>query len=199
MFLLSACKVQLLLQRDFGICSLPKWTRNHLVLHQHPEINWKCYAGGDPSDSPRKSWWLSPRIGWFRIKVDVFSAWSPPNGFTVPSATGKMNTSPLLGKITSFALSLLLWISDASIVSSSSTSSTIMSPFQIPSAYRAYSRKIPGNPFFPNWWIRDWSCGDIGWYSTKETKGIIGPLNGSPKRLSYGVFPSDKRSWIFRS
>ena len=28
-------------------------------------------------------------------------------------------------------------------------------------------------------------------------KGIIGPLNDSPKRLSYGVFPSARRSWMF--
>ena len=27
---------------------------------------------------------------------------------------------------------------------------------------------------------------------------MIGPLKGSPKRLSYGVFPSDKRSWMLR-
>ena len=26
---------------------------------------------------------------------------------------------------------------------------------------------------------------------------MIGPLNGSPNRLSYGVFPSAKRSWNF--
>ena len=27
---------------------------------------------------------------------------------------------------------------------------------------------------------------------------MIGPWNGFPKRLSYGVFPPDKRSWTFR-
>ena len=33
----------------------------------------------------------------------------------------------------------------------------------------------------------------------QNSNGIIGPLNGSPKRLSHGVFPSDKRSWMFLS
>ena len=145
--------------------------------------SWGC-ASGDPSDSLRKSWWLSPRIGWFRINVDFFSAWSPPDGFTVPSATGKMNSSPLSSNITSFALSLLTWISDASISSSSSRSATCMSPFQILPVYNAKPRKIAGSTFFPNWWIRDWSFVEIKWHSTKEPNGMIGPFNGSPKRRS---------------
>ena len=58
------------------------------------------------------------------------------------------------------------------------------SPFQIPHAYRAYSRNNPGKTFFPNWWIRDWSFAVIGWYSTNEPNGIIGPLNDCAKRLS---------------
>ena len=29
-------------------------------------------------------------------------------------------------------------------------------------------------------------------------KGIFGPFSGSPNRLSYGVFPSDKKSGMFR-
>ena len=55
-------------------------------------------------------------------------------------------------------------------------------------AYNAYPRNNPGKTFFPNWWILDWSFAVIGWYSTNEPNGIIGPLNGCPKRLSYGVF-----------
>ena len=35
-------------------------------------------------------------------------------------------------------------------------------------------------------------------YSTNEPTGMIAPSKGSPKRLSYGLFPSDKRSWMFR-
>ena len=42
--------------------------------------------------------------------------------------------------------------------------------------------------FLPNWWSLDWSFGEDGWYSTIAPKGIIGPLHGSPNRLSYAVF-----------
>ena len=64
-------------------------------------------SGRDPSDSPRKSRWLSPRIGRCRIKVDVLRSWSPPpRGLIRPSAIGKINSLFSLGNITSFALSL---------------------------------------------------------------------------------------------
>ena len=39
MFLRSACKAWLSVQRDGGRWSLPKWTRNHLVPHPHPEVS----------------------------------------------------------------------------------------------------------------------------------------------------------------
>ena len=47
--------------------------------------------------------------------------------------------------------------------------------------------------FLPNWWILAWSFREIGWCSISAPKGINGPLNRSPKRLSYGVFPSAKK------
>ena len=50
----------------------------------------------------------------------------------------------------------------------------------------------------PNWWIPAWTFGEDGWYSTIAPKGIIGPLNGSPNRLSCDVFPSVKKSWTCR-
>ena len=65
-------------------------------------------------------------------------------------------------------------------------------------AYRAYPRNNPGKTLLPNWWILDWSFAEIGNNSTNEPNEMIGLLKGSPKRLSYGVFPSDKRSWMFR-
>ena len=43
--------------------------------------------------------------------------------------------SPFIGVNTSFALSLLAWISDASVSSNSSMSAILMSPFQIPPGY----------------------------------------------------------------
>ena len=62
----------------------------------------------------------------------------------------KMNFPFLVGNITSFALGLFVKISDASIVSSSPTSATTMSPFQIRPAYKANPRNNPGDTFFPN-------------------------------------------------
>ena len=58
--------------------------------------SWGC--GRDPSDSPRKSMWLSPWIGRCRIKVDVLESWSPPRGLIRPSAIGKIKFSSFLGK-----------------------------------------------------------------------------------------------------
>ena len=81
--------------------------------------------------------------------------------------------------------------------SKSSNSAINISSFQIPPAIRSQPRKIPGNTFLPNWWFLDWSFGEVGWYSTIPPKGIIGPLTCSPNRLSYGVFPSARRSWTF--
>ena len=121
-------------------------------------------GGRDPSDSPRKSRWLSPRIGRCRINADVLRSWSPQRGLIRPSAIGKINSPLSLENITSF------------IVSNSSRSATSMSPFQILPAYRAYPRNNPGKTFFPNWWVLDWSFAVIGWYSTNEANGVIGPL-----------------------
>ena len=127
-------------------------------------------------------------ILWSRLWVGSRTSWSLPNSFDVPSATGKMKCSPLCGVDTSFALILRGWISDTCIFSNSSKSAIKMSPFQILSAINAYPRKIPGKTFLPNWWSLDWSRTEMEWYSTNQPKGILGPLNGSPNRLSYGVF-----------
>ena len=70
-------------------------------------------------------WWRSvrrllcssPRSGRSRTEVDVLRTWSPPDRFTVPSATWSLKFPLLCGVGTSFALSLSAWISDASIFS----------------------------------------------------------------------------------
>ena len=139
----------------------------------------------------RESAWFSSS-GRSRMKVDVLRRWSPPETLAVPSATGNFKLSHFIGVNTSFALSLRTWISDASICSISWMSVIDMSPFQIPPACIAYPRNIP------NWCNLDRSFAEIGWYSTIAPNGITGPLNGIPNRLSYGVLPSDKRSWMFR-
>ena len=145
---LSASKVLTLGSMWWRYLKLPDMDQKSLSLIASPASgseSWGC--GRDPSDSPRKSTWPSPWIGRGRIKVDVLSSWSPPRGLIHPSAIGKIN-SPSLGNITSFALSLFEWISDASIVSNSSRSAISTSPFQIHPAYRAYPRNNPGKTFF---------------------------------------------------
>ena len=158
--------------------------------------SWGC--GRDPSDSPRKSILLPPWIGCSRIKVGVLSSWSPPGSLIRPSAAGKINFPFSVGNITSFALSLFrvdFWcVHRFQLLNVCNQHVTLPnSP-----ANKAYPRNNPGKTFFPNWWNLDWFFAEIGWYSTSEPNGMIGPSNGFPKRLSHGIFPSDKRSWMFR-
>ena len=47
------------------------------------------------------------------------------------------------------------------------------------------------------WWHFLAKLCEIGWFNHCP-KGIVGPLNGSPNRLSYGVFRSAKMSRTFR-
>ena len=97
----------------------------------------------DPSGSRwRRFPCSSPRSGRSRIEVDVLRMWSPAESFTVPSAIGKMNCSPLMGVNTSFALSLSALISDASICSNSAMSATNKSPFQILTRAKRIQRRI---------------------------------------------------------
>ena len=122
--------------------------------------------GGDPSDSPRRS------------------SWTSPESFTSPSATGNTKFSPVLDEITSVPLSLLVWISDASIFSNSTRSATNISHFQILPAYKTDPRNNQGKTIFTNWWSLHTYSAEMVWYSNNEPNGIIGPLNGSPKLFS---------------
>ena len=88
---------------------------------------------------------------------------------------GVMKLPLLFGVITSFALSLRAWISDPAKFSSSSMSATKISPSQIPSAYTAYPRNIPGNTFLPNWWSLCWSSAEMDGIlprSQTESRGL---------------------------
>ena len=71
------------------------------------------------------SYRLGPALKWIFGFHDLFS-----NSFTVPSAIGNVKFSPFLGVVTSFALNLRAWISDAFEISSSSMSATKMCPFR---------------------------------------------------------------------
>ena len=97
----------------------------------------------------------------------------------------------LTGTMNFFLISILLsrWFCedkfpDASNFSKSAKSAIRISPLQIHPALSSHPRKIPDRTSLPSWWSPDWSRGEIGWYSTIARKRIIGPLNGSPKRLS---------------
>ena len=163
------------------------WTKSHLSHHRHPEMSREVVE--------RKSTWLSPRIGRSRIKVDVLSSWSPPGSLIRPSAIGKM-FSFFFGKYHLFRTESF-WV-DFRCVHRFQLLKVCNQHVTLPnspSPHNAYPRNNPGKTFFPNWWILDWSFAVIGKCSTSEPNGIIGPLNGCPKRLSYWLFlPSDKRS-----
>ena len=159
------------------------------------ESSWSLVGECNSSDLPWRISCSSPRSGRSRVKVDVLRRCSHPKILTVPSATGNVKF-PLHGVNTSFALSLLAWTPDASICSNSSMSATVMSPFQMLPAYK--TEECSWQDFEPNWCRLDWSFGELGWYLTIAPNGITGPLNGIPNSLSYGVFPSERRSWVFR-
>ena len=153
-------------------------------------------------------WWKRPF--WFSKKINVtfYSNWSIPyqggcsqvlsRGLIRPSAIGKIYFPFSLGNITSFALKSFLI--DFRCVHRLQLLNVCNLYVTLPNstAYKAYPRNYPNDTFFPNWWTLDWSFAVIRWYSTSEPNGIMGPLNGCPTRLSYGVFPSDRKSWTFR-
>ena len=176
MILLSACRVRLVVQRDGGLWSLFECTRNHFVHHQHPDLSLEIKL------QVENLLILIRSHDDFLLELDdsvsrwmFFSAWSPPKVFTIPSATGNMNSSSLFGNINSFEVSPLASISDASISSSSWKSATSMTPFQIPPAQKVhslrqfqvvYSFQIDGFVTDPL---------EVGCCSTDESNGMIGP------------------------
>ena len=154
-----------------------------------PASGKESWGGGrDPSDSPRKSTWVSPQIGRSRINVDVLKSWSPPGSLIRPSATAKMN-------FPFWEISLLLhWVFSSRFPMRPSFPTPeclqpVCHPSKTHTAYKAYPKNNPGKTFFPNWWILDWSFAVIGWYSTNEPNGIIGPLKWLPKTSFIGRLP----------
>ena len=150
-----------------------------------------------PAPSLRYTW---PPAGWSWIEGDLRKTWSLRGNLTVPfnlrSGLWNVHHFPARGPpshcvfehefLTRPNLSVpqCLW------------------PWCLLSRYlpqnNAYPRKIPGRTFITNWWSLDLSLAEIGWYSIINPKGITGPVNGSPKRHSWSVFPSGERSWTSR-
>ena len=185
MILLSARKVWLWVQRDGGIWSFLTWTKNHSSLHRHQEVSLDVvevetllilqenlrdlvlelafpYQGGSSQFliSSRKC--DSSICGW-KNKISIF-----------------FEKYHLL-RIESFGVDF--WCVHRFQLLN------VCNHYVIPSKYRAHPSNNPGKTFFSNWWILNWSFAEIGWYSTSEPNGIIGPLHGSPKRLSHGGIP----------
>ena len=157
-----------------------------------PASRSESWGGGrDPSDSPRKFMWLSPRIGRSRTKADAPSSRSLPQSVIRPSAAGKIKFPLSLGNIASFLhwVSFLSWFPMRPIVSNSSRPATSTSPFQIPPAYNAFPRNNPGNIFFPNWWILDWSLRSYGVILNQLTKWNYRSFKWLPKTSFKGRLP----------
>ena len=140
---------------------------------------------------------------------------------------GKTNSSLFFAMIPSCAFSLQTYISDASKFCSSSASATRMSPCKTPPASNAYPTKMPRKSFYQNGSTLQWSrffsavhawpttnawenlCTKPGEASldlmqksddilSSTQKSMSGPLDCSPNRRSYGVFPSDERPCTLR-
>ena len=198
MILLSASKVWLWVQRDGGIWSFPTWTRSHLSLHRHPEMSLEVVE---------ETLLILQESQYYSLLevVDAVPRWM----FSVPDLLLQIWFVHLRrGKwiFLFFFWEILLpshWVFlSRFLMRPSLPTPQCLQPSCHPSKFHRRAESIqennPGKTFFPNWWILDWSFAEIGYNSTNEPNGMIGPSNGSPKRLSFGVFPSDKRSWMFR-
>ena len=118
---------------------------------------------------------------WFSLKNFLFFASFP----TIPRWGGCCQT-------------LFIDHSFMSISPNSSMSVTIISPFQIHTAYNAQQRNIPDKTFTPNLCNPDWSFGEMVWYSTIASKRY----HKSVTRHSEPSFTKSlpiKRSWMFRT
>ena len=144
--------VRLWVRRDDGKNCLT-WTRNHSKLHHRTT--------------------MSLEVGLKKIRVILLE--DCQEFYCTICDWENKNCHLFIGVNTTFALSLFVWISGASICSNSSMPATKMSPFQIPPACNAYPRNIPGKTFGPNWCRLDRSLAEIGWYSTIAPNGITRP------------------------
>ena len=98
------------------------------------DVQWllALVVGGNPSDSPRKSFWASPRTWMIPCQ-----GWSSQN----------------LISSNKFYLSIRCGILTRLFLSSCSRSATIRVPYQTShAAYQTYSRSVSGNIVLPNWW-----------------------------------------------
>ena len=128
MFLLSAPEAELEGRRDDEQWNLLRLTNNHCGHRRHllfrllvdlSEFRWR---------SPLSSSLLT---SWSSIEVDFGNSIKSSRQFYCTICDWEYQISPFSDEVISFALRLRAWISDASKSSSSSTSATQISPFQI--------------------------------------------------------------------
>ena len=165
------------------------------------ESSWRGFGEESSSDSPPETSCSSLRPGRSLIKVDGRWRLSPPGVLTVPSATGNVKLSPFVSVHTPFAFEpsvvdfwcvhflQFFYVCDHNVSFPDSPRAQCITEEQ---------RNTPGKTFGRNWCNRNMSFAEVGWYSRSAPNGITSPLNAIPNRLSCGVFPSDKRSWMFR-
>ena len=150
-----------------------------------PSSGGESWNGGeDPSDSPWRFPCSSPRSGLSWIKVDVLRTLSLHLVWLFHLRPG-IYFSPFVGVDTSFALSLSAWISDASIFLQFLNVCDHRVSFSDSTRVQYMSRGIYLVRL--SWRADAVATGllaEIGWYSTTAPNGILGPLNGSPDRLS---------------
>ena len=120
---------------------------NHYQLHQHTAKSLEVELQKTRLVLLENYLVILLGLGCPGLKWMFLRSWPSPEISTVPSATGNMKFPLLIGVITSFAVNLFPWISDASISSNSSISATDVSPFQIPPRVERISKEYTWQDF----------------------------------------------------
>ena len=107
-------------------------------------------------------------LGWRLVKDGVLRTWFLPINFNCPSAV--LGIIPNLGEIISFALSFMLWNSDASIFVHLLKVCQKSSFPNFSNAYQTYSRSVSGNTVLTNWKNFSKLNAALEWYSFQRTK-----------------------------
>ena len=155
MILLSASKVWLWVQRDGGLWSFLTWTKNHFVLHQHPEVSLEVVVVETLVILLENLFYLLLELG------DPVSRWmlSVPDllqRFLIrPSATGKYECSHFLWEISPLLHRVFFWVDFRCVHRLQLLK--VCDQLRHPSKFHPRTKRIRGTisskSFFPNWWI----------------------------------------------
>ena len=148
-----------------------------------------------PWDSPLRFSLLT--VG-SRLRVGSWNSQFLPDNFAEPSAIGDTNCSSLWVIRTSFAFSLLGYVSDASNFSNSSISAVSFCSSQIhPRSKHILERFFVIIALQIDEFVLCLSLGVLGDIQSNASNNITGPLNDSPNLRSFWDFPSARKSWTF--